>query len=154
MLSSFWFMQKNNANKEETRPKISSASAIFFVAFAVSVLITAALVVVFPSAIQQAQAVKGEANEHISEQGRAHQSERGAERSGVVQQGGVVFCFEMTGGQGCFDSLGECDLARELLGSSEPVCTERLTSGLGDHLDCSIQSVEGEQDVVCTQIFN
>ena len=96
-----------------------SALAIFYVAFAVAgLLLTAGLVAVSPSAIQQAQAVKGEAVDHISEQGRAHQSERGAERSGVVNE---VFCFvweSIPDGdliRTCFSTLEECQREQSIL---------------------------------------
>jgi hypothetical protein len=129
-------------------------ASFFIVAFAV--IMIAGLLIISPAAIQQeAQAKKGEANEHISDQGRSHQSATGAANSGVqneVEEDGV-FCFEMTGGLGCFDSREQCDAARELINSSEEVCT-RYPTPPGDYLICSIQSVDGEPDVVCTQVFD
>ena len=56
----------------------TTALALFFIAFAVSVLIVGLVAV---PAIQEVQAVQGEAALHISAQGRAHQSAQGAAHS-------------------------------------------------------------------------
>ena len=56
----------------------TTALALFFIAIAVSVLIVGLVAV---PAIQEVQAVKGEANFHISAQGRVHQSGQGAANS-------------------------------------------------------------------------
>lgn len=56
----------------------TTALALFFIAIAVSVLIVGLVAV---PAIQEVQAVQGEAALHISAQGRAHQSAQGAAHS-------------------------------------------------------------------------
>ena len=125
--------------------------AIFYAAFAVTVLLTAGLVVGLPTIIQQAQATTSpsQANEHISEQGRAHQSERGAERSGVREP---VFCSDAAGVVGvvCFETLEECEQFREIFaGGSPPECERFVTPPPGARF-CRVTEDPG---ITCGDIF-
>lgn len=85
---------------------------------------TASLFTAAPAAIQEAQAVRGEAGEHISEQGREHQSETGAQQSGVSntppEEEFEVWCstflwslFPGSQTLGCFSTQEECQAFSE-----------------------------------------
>ena len=109
----------------------TTAMAIFFVAFAVTVLLTAGLVVGLPTTIQQAQATTSpsQADKHISEQGRLHQSERGAERSGVIDVDSLhCVVYTTTTGQhtACFSTQEECQGFTALLREGHPTLDPRI----------------------------
>jgi hypothetical protein len=129
-----------------------SVSAIFYIAFAVSVLLlTSGLVIGLPTTtIQQAQATTSpsRANEHISEQGREQQSERGAERSGVREP---VFCTE-TIGPGevlCFETMVECEDFREAALGSTSECERFVTPPPGAQF-CRFETTDGVHSLRCS----